>query len=259
MNAHLDLDGTLPEGCLSDLSIDRLLAGELRDDSEAAAHLRGCAGCAARRDAIRADAEIFRAERIGATPRLTVVPGGAADRGERSRWMRRVAPALALAASVAVVAVMLPSGSPPPAEGFAVKGGGTLALIARTADGKVDRILPGDPLAPGDAVRFEVKAAEPARVWVVGMDAAGAVTVYVEDAAVQGGPALVLPGSVVLDDTLGVERIVALFCPERLEKAAVIAAGRAALAQAGGDPAREMTVELEGCTQSSILVRKTRR
>jgi len=259
MNAYLDLDETLPAGCLSDLAIDRLLAGELGDDSEAALHLVACGACAARRDAIRADAEVFHAERIAATPRLKVVRGGATDGRDRSRWVRRAAPVLALAASVAVVAVMLPSRSPPPAEGFATKGGGPLALIARTAEGKVDRILPGDPLAPGDAVRFEVKAAETSRVWILGLDAAGAVTVYVDDAAVQGGLARVLPGSVVLDGTLGVERIVALFCRSRLEKAAVIAAGRSALTQAGGDPAGEISVDLDGCTQSSILVRKTRR
>jgi len=257
MNGYLEVDGAPREGCLSDLTIDRLLAGELGESSDAMTHLRGCAACATRRDGILADAEAFRAERD--QPRLSVVRGGGEGRPAGSHWMRRVAPPLALAAGVAAVAVMLPARSPSPTEGYVTKGGGTLSLIARTGDGRVDRVLPGDPLAPGDAVRFEVKAAEAARVWILGMDAAGAVTAYVEDAALQGGPARLLPGSVLLDRTLGMERIVALFCRDRIEKAAVITAGQAALSRAGGEPAGEVAVELPGCTQSSILIRKAKR
>lgn len=90
---------------------------------------------------------------------------------------------------------------------------------------------------------------------VVGLDAAQAVTPYVEGERIGSGTQ-VLPGAIRLDETLGAERIVALFCGDAPSPDAIVGAGRRALAKAGGDPAAVDALEVDGCVQSSVLIRK---
>ena len=64
-------------------------------------------------------------------------------------------------------------------------------------------------------------------------------------------------GSVVLDDTLGWERIVVVACPSQVSADTVMSAGRDALDRASGAP-RQVTAlgGIPACRQFSTLIRK---
>jgi hypothetical protein len=267
-----------PHGCLSDFALDRLLARELdgtAEEAAARAHLAGCARCAGRLAAFaavvaptppapavtaappaRPAPALAVATAPPASPRLSVVAGGPRPR----RWMPAAA-GVALAAGVAAVFALRP-----PADdgggGTRVKGGATLGVWARRTTGPIDRIGDGDVVAPGDALRFEVGAARGGFAAVLALDAAGHVSVYAPAdgaamVAVAAGPAATLPGSIVADDTLGAERIVALVCAEPRPLAELRASAAAALARAGGDPRRAGELAIP-CAQAAITVDKLR-
>lgn len=247
MNAD-DFDIGRAGDCASDLALDRFLAGELAGSTEGErleTHLGTCARCSGRHAALAAEAERFGEE--------VFVQGLAAQAARRSRkapvWARIAGACAAAAAAVALFFV------PAADEGFRTKGSAALALIAKTDEG-VARIYAGDTLAPGDAIRFEVEAPRDAWVAILGLDSAQVVTPYVAGAAIAAGEEQVLPGSIVLDETLGPERIVAVFCEAPIPPAKLVDAGMHALARAGGDPAGSLDLGLRGCVQSSVLIEK---
>jgi len=93
---------------------------------------------------------------------------------------------------------------------------------------------------------------------MLGIDAAGAVTPYVDDVAIEAEGPQRLPGAIRLDEPLGPERIVALFCSEPVGRERLLAAGAEALRRANGDPAGDLVLDLPDCAQASILIRKAR-
>lgn len=255
-----DLDLVREPTCPSDLVLDRFLAGELDGTSGrelVTAHLAACPQCEARRAELAGAAARF--------PEEVFVAGLAARtaRTARSKAPFALGGIAALAAAAAAALFLVPSGGGLPGDDRTIrsKGGDSLAVFA-SRGGEVDRLLPGDPLSPGDAIRFEV--AVPRRSWVVvlGIDAAGAVTPYAGgDAGVplEPGAATLLPGSIVLDDTPGTERLVALFCERPVDAREAIRAGEAALVRAGGDPAASLELSIAGCRQASLPFRKVLR
>jgi hypothetical protein len=254
------LERTAEPTCPSDLVLDRFLAGELTgaEREPIVAHLAACAACAARRAELEQDRDRF--------PNEVFVSGLAARslRTARSRKPLVWGGLSALAAAAAVAFLVLPTPDGPPDAGPAIrsKGGDSLAVFA-SRGGAVEPLLPGDPLAPGDAIRFEVAA--PTRSWVLvlGLDAAGVVTAYAagdgEGVPLAAGAATVLPGSIVLDETGGAERLVALFCDHPVRAGDAVRAGERALARVGGDPTAALQVEVPGCRQASLPFRKVHR
>lgn len=255
------------DACLSDLLLDRLLAGELGGGEEATAHthLSSCADCAARRDALEAE--------ITALPRTTWIAGDVAriaraasnaDHDARTRGhagLRPIAPRLGsmIAAASAIAACLVLGLRLPGADGVRTKGSGIgLDLFVRH-DGRVRAALPGDAVAAGDALRFQIATPRGGFAAIVGLDSTPRATVYVPTTGamprVAPGRSL-LDGSIVLDDTPGVEREVGLVCASPLDAAALSRAGATALARAGGNPAAVTGLGIPGCRESSVLVRK---
>jgi hypothetical protein len=246
--------------CPSDLVLDRFLAGELEGSAYdlIVVHLAGCARCAARRVELEEVRDRFPDELFVA---------GLAAKAVRTAGSRRplVTGGLsALAAAAAVVFLLLPTGGEPPTDGRTIrtKGGDSLQVFA-SRGGEVNPLLPGDPLAPGDAIRFEVTAPRRSWVLVLGLDAAGTVTPYAagggEGVPLAAEAPTLLPGSIVLDDTGGTERLVALFCEHPVRADEAVRAGARALARAGGDPAASLDVQVPGCRQASLAFRKVPR
>lgn len=232
------------EACLSDLLLDRWLAEEKLGEEERAhaeEHLRSCAACALRKEALAEDARAFDIPLRLPSPR----------RRPAFAWGLRLG--LAATAAMALLVLVRPDSPGPDVRS---KGGGTLAVIARSPDGSIDRVLPGDALHPGDAIRFEVRASEDSVVAVIGIDASGAVTPYVEEVAIEAGGPQLLPGAILLDETLGPEWIVAFFCSAPLGTERLLEAGTEALERAGGDPSAELHLDVPGCLQTSLLIRK---
>ena len=76
----------------------------------------------------------------------------------------------------------------------------------------------GQTLRPGDNIRFTYHTLTTGHVAVFGVDQAGLVSVYVpfrgeRSVAIPAGKEQGLPGSIILDDTLGREWFIGVFCP----------------------------------------------
>lgn len=254
MKLDFELDPARPEACLSDLSLDRLRIGELAsaEADEAQRHLAGCAECASRLEALRDDASRF-SDAIWPAREAQLV-----QRRARRGWARpaSISAISALAASVLVVLAW------PSQPAMRTKGADALALFVRHSDGRVESVLPGGRLSPGDVIRFEVTSDRAGVVTVLGIDAAQAVTPYVPASALGPGLAAgrswILDEAIELDGTLGPERIVAVVCEAERAKADLLAEARRALAAANGDP-RRMELRVPGCTTSSFLIEKVPR
>jgi hypothetical protein len=243
------LDDSGSDACLSDLVLDRLRTGELPSSTEAAAHLPACARCAARAAALGADARRFDEEQL--VPRLAFAARKRA-RG-RSLWLP-VASGL-LAAAVLLLYVH----GRPPAPGLRSKGRGALDMVVRRSDGRVEPVAAGTPLHPGESVRFIVSTDEAGYLAIVGADARQVVTAY-EPASgaarpIAAGRRQIVDGSVVLDDALGAERMIAVVCARPLSVETVTAAARTALTRADRDPRRMSRLELD-CAQLSLVIEK---
>ncbi|WP_437775119.1 zf-HC2 domain-containing protein [Sorangium sp. So ce1097] len=247
-----------PEGCPSDLRLDRLLAGELAPAEEQAtrAHLDGCARCAGRFAALEAGRAAFLAD--PPPLRLPAAPRAAAPAARRPR-ARALFPAVtaALGAAAALAAVLFVDRSPPPpaeprgddrgaerapaAPSTRIKGsGGRIGF--HVARGEV--VAPGGPgevVHPNDRLQFTYSTADAGYFALLSVDGARKASVYFPAgdvaAPIQPGEDVPLPSSVVLDGTLGAEVIHGLFCdaPVALEplRAALEAAPERPPAPAG--------------------------
>jgi hypothetical protein len=199
--------------CLSDLRLDQLLAGELSGETErlARAHLGDCVACEQRRISLAADRQSF-AEQAPDFQRL-MTP----KRPRRAQ----VAAFVLSAAALLVLGVGLELGKD------RQLGGSTTSLATRTKGGtpvlelvvrRGDQSFwyeSGQALHPADQVRFTVSSAQPLHVGVWGIDALGRASSYhgsAELSNVEAGVRQPLPGAVELDESLGEERLVAVFC-----------------------------------------------
>lgn len=226
--------------CLSDLALDQHVAGE--SDGATLRHLAACGACAHRRDQLLdAQHDFMRAPWVQASIDRTLPP---------RRWPY----ALAMVAAVAVVAVGV-SRSPT----TRTKGALGFEIVAKHRDGRVDTLLPGAKLSPGEAIRFRLKTPRAGYAAVLSADAAPNVTVYYPHEAdalrIEAHDPLLLDGSITLDDTLGAERLVAVVCDAPPSAAKLERELRAALDAAGGDPARMKPLGTD-CLQSAFLIEK---
>ena len=199
--------------CFSALHLDRFLLDEL-DPAAAAevrAHLPGCHRCS---EAV----EVLR-------PREALPPLLVAPLRPRRRWVRVAAAAAGLAAAASVLLLVRPG----PTERS--KGNGFALGMYVQHGGEVRRAGPGEPVAPGDAVRFAVTAPEGGYLAVLSLDPAGHASIYYPPASraapVAAGSDQPLPLGTRLDQTRGEERIVGLLCSSAVELEPV----RAALAR----------------------------
>jgi hypothetical protein len=245
-----------PAECLSDLALDRLLAGEPGPRWD---HVNSCVRCRARID------ELKQASRLSD---LWIQSGIARTR--RRLRNRRVAAvtSLAVAAVLVLAAVKLrplpvvPHEAPQDSRADSRLKGSALSLgvYVRRGSGAVVAAQSPAAVAPGEQIRFEVTSARPGYLGIVGLDAAGAVTPYVSSGQKLrrlGAGRQLLDGSILLDDTLGAERLIAVFCPSERDTRDVVAAAQAALDEAGRDATRVESLAL-GCEQASFLLQKSK-
>ncbi len=217
---HGVLTRSRPEGCVSDLRFDRLLADELDADAARAVrdHVTGCARCASR----LAEIEAARAAFAASAPPL---PARVVDLRRRRRnpaWLASTAGALAAAAALVLWSrahspVLDPSndGADIASQGTRSKGAARLGLYIERR-GAVTRAQEGDTVHPEDRIQFTVTSAEGGFVAVIGIDGAKAATVYYPTGpraeAFGPGTDVALRTSTILDATLGPEVDYGLFC-----------------------------------------------
>jgi hypothetical protein len=224
MTAKDEVTGT-DSSCLSDLRLDRLLARELEPAALAKAegHLAGCPLCAARRAEREQERQLFRdtALPLFSGARLRAAGPSAFARPRRRLWFGTAIAALAAAAMVLVVH---------PRDHETITGKGTHYLRFFVRDGVTGTVMEGAPrqrVHPGDRIRFGFEratlaadhVAKEVHVAVLGRDAAGKGSIYFPDGGDAAAPLPesnddLLPYSIALDETLGVETIYALYCPQ---------------------------------------------
>jgi hypothetical protein len=240
------------DACVSDLVLDRLRIGELLPSSEAAAHVAACSDCAARAAALRGDMQQFVDEQF--------VPGLAADARKRARGRRLMLPVASGLLAAAAALLLFVNVRPSPVS--RTKGKGALDLVVRRADGHVEPVVAGTLLHPGEAVRFIISTDTAGYLAIVGADAHKVVTAYEpmsgEARSIAAGPRQIIDGSVVLDDALGAERMIAVVCARPVPVATVTAAAEKALARADGDPRHMSALDLD-CRQLSFVIEKASR
>lgn len=238
---------TRSERCLSDHVVDRLLSGELEGTpgDGARAHLSSCSLCRAQVDAFREDAARFAAE-IPIAEEVRAVGNKV-----RLRSLRRAAYAVGSMAAVVLVALIVIPKDPE----VRTKGGLALEVIAKHENGKIEELLPGARLSPGDAIRFRIGSEEGGYLAIAGLDSAQVVSIYHAPMKIEGSKERLMDGSIILDSTLGPEQIAAIICREPPPPEKVVELGRAALDRAGGDPARVHSLDID-CSQAFFLIEK---
>lgn len=221
---------------VSDLQWDRLLAGELAVEAEAAAHVHAarCTACAARLRTLTAERDAFRVRPIA-------IP--------LSRPRRRWLPALIPVAAAAAVLLALRVRPGPGDDGPAVRTKGRMHVASERPEilspaihgtalllsaGRPEALLPvasGDVVRPGDYLQAGYTATRSGFGAVLSRDGAGSVTAYVPP----GGENMVplapgrersFPLSTILDATLGDERIAIVWCETAHPLAPLLAALR---------------------------------
>jgi hypothetical protein len=194
--------------CVSELTIDRLLADELaRDVADAVrAHATSCASCGP----LLADAERVARE-FAADPPVLRLP--AARR--RTSWALGAGGALLAAAAALAIFVRTRPVEPeisPSVSGIRTKGSAVLGFFVSHA-GELRRGQSGEVVAPADRVQLVTTTEQAGWIAVTGTDARGVRTVYGAPQPLDAGRDRELPFSIILDDTLGRSTISAVFCP----------------------------------------------
>jgi hypothetical protein len=236
---------------LSSLEIDEIASG-LLDDARARAHLEACPRC--RDDLATAGAARAEFER-------SVFPRTVEKlRPQRRRWL--LVPALSLPI-VAAIAVMLWLGHREPTadDDIRIKGGPTFRVFAKRGE-SVFAVRDGTRLAPGDHIRFVAGSRGPAYLLIASVDGAGSATVYYPYGGDRSeriaADARELPGSIVLDDAPGPERVFALFSDQPLDAPPVLRTLRE-LGARGPDAIRQTgTLDLP-CVQATLVFDKVNR
>lgn len=206
---------------LTDLEIERLLAGDVPPARAAELEAKATAADRARREELAAehaaflgtldvDAEVRAIGRKMQTLEPERKPAGA--------WWRWIFAGGALAAAAAAALVLIGRRDPegPTDDEIGIKGDGVTLVVHAASDTGSRTLASGDAIAPGTRIRFEVGAPKRGYVTVIGFDARGATTVYypyggAEAAVYDPATGGLLPGAIAVDDTPGAETYYAVF------------------------------------------------
>ncbi|PZR18486.1 MAG: hypothetical protein DI536_00980 [Archangium gephyra] len=219
-------------GHLSSETIDLLLLSALSaDDANAARHhLDGCGECKQRWQELNEDKQRFEQFVFARTLPKVEARVAAERQGFFERFkLKFLIPVVGVAAALGVVAVSGPGTQTEDDLYVGIKGQPTLEVYAQRGNGGAFAVGGDTPLQPNDKIRFVVNPAGSKYVMVASHDGAGVFSVYAPFNANSSQPVeaktkLELPGAVELDDTLGTERVVAVFSDEPLTAAQVEAA-----------------------------------
>jgi hypothetical protein len=206
----------MAERHFTDVELERQLAGELPADR--AFDTRATDADRARLAELRAEHEAFLRSVDVDMEVKRIQQRVARAAPEKKVWWRWLVPASALAAAAAILLVLMRRGDTPhkPDDDDLQVKGDDISLIVHlaTPDGS-RRLSNGDPVAPGDKIRFEVNAVKPGYIAVVGIDGSGALSVYHPGNGT--GPAAfdpharLIPGAISLDATPGDEHFYAIY------------------------------------------------
>jgi hypothetical protein len=190
---------------VSELSVDRLIAGEIAGADAAAMrdHAASCARCGD----LLADALAVQRKFAIARPPLALPPPVV-----RRRTAVLASAGAALAAAFAVV-IAWPHRDAAPVR---TKGGAIVGFFVAHR-GDVRRGAIREVVTPGDRIELATTTTEPVWFAAVSDDASGTRSVYAAPQQIMPGPDRVVPGAVELDDMLGPEIVTGVFCPHSFD------------------------------------------
>ncbi len=207
-----------PDGCLSDLVLDRVIAGAA-PSAPASAHLAKCTECQARLASFRTSQEMCSPAIEQLLARAT---SKARPTKESKPWFSL--PRLTLAASMAGLLVVAFTASRMQSDDQAssevatdtIRPKGTSLGFYVHRDGIVAPGVSGGAFKAGDALRFAITTSEPTHFYLVGIEDSGAVSAYypfggASSAFVEPGVDAPLPDSLVLDESRTTEYFVGIF------------------------------------------------
>jgi hypothetical protein len=245
--------------CPSDYQLDAFWLEGKPDGHPVGKHLAGCAECQARWEEIEDAQKVFQQEVFpqseqAVVDRSTDLLGGFKGAFSRMLSVPRLAAVSALAVLI-VLAVTFWPGQDPDDDGsyIGIKGSIGLQVFCQRGD-HVFLVNPGDLLLAEDKIRFQVTPSGPGHLLVISVDGNGQVHRYASSQVAGGEQAL--PGSIVLDDSPGDERIFVLFSPENIDFARVQEAVAEGL-RSGARPEKMDSLPLE-LDQASLWFRKGR-
>jgi hypothetical protein len=256
--------------CPSDLVLDRYLVGELDEAArrELETHAAACEACRglleARREEVRrfAEAPSLPSRAVATLGRLEQER---ARRGSRVRALLLGGLAAAAVASLLAVLVLRGDLLRPGGEGrdvLRLKGSFALSAFVKRGE-NVEAARSGERFHPGDALRFEYSATTAGHLAIVSLDAKQVVSLYYPVASARTAPApagskLLLPGSTILDETLGEETVIGVHCPRPFELATLRARLPALLAALRAGRPHGALLPEPGCRTARFELRKER-
>lgn len=233
------------DGHLSELALERVLAGEGSD--EYAAHAAACEVCAGRLEA------------AGAMPAFAPP----APQSTGGQWGYLAGATLAMAAALLLYAQVSGPGETPdgpapaiapvapetPQERWRVRGSFHLQVFVHDGAG-ARRAKDGEAVHPGDRIGFKAELPRDGHLLIAGVDAKDEPYLcFPQDGRGKAAPvtrgAAGTDQAVRLDDVLGTEEIVAVFCEQPFDFAATAARLK-----------RDRKAVPEGCQQRNFTLRK---
>ena len=232
-------------------------------------HLKTCLSCREKLEALKEAGANFEG-RMNRAGFLTAVRQGVDDRAEEPLSKRRIWPWFALAGT-ALAAMLLWMVIQPPlgvlggksSDGIRIKGDSNLQIgFFIEQDGTAELVDPTRVLHPGERIQFALTGPKGGFVHLVGVDEAGLVSVYYprsdqSQEEFPGGVGRPVPGAVLLDETLGRERIFVLVCDQAMKAAQIKAKVEGLRADVRGLLDEDM-LDFD-CGQTSLVLHKERR
>jgi hypothetical protein len=220
----------MAERAFTDLELERLIADDLTAARKAELEARATAADRTRLEELRSEHQAFLAQVDVAAEARAIRQRAAKHEPEpahRAPWWRWMIAGGTLAAAAAAILLFVrrDTAHDEPGGDLQIKGE-PVSLIVHAQD---RRLAAGDIVHPGERIRFEIVAARPGYVTVVGVDGSGTQTVYypfgaTAAAAFDPVASRVLPGAIELDATPGDERFYAFFSEQAFTIDAVIPA-----------------------------------
>jgi hypothetical protein len=236
-----DKEASRPDGCPRRIDWIRVLTGEASAQTATRMHrhAQSCERCRALLDSLEIQQDAF----LQRHPPERLGPELSAKARERIRTRRRItlfAPAAAAIAVLVVVLSILPGqGAKQP--GIRTKGAVSLEFFVQ----KGDEVMPGESggiYRKDDRIQFVYSSGANRFLFLVSLDERGRVSNFNHQAssssvAILPGNQRVLEGSIILDDTRGLERVFAIFSNHPLQLQEIEQAARQAFqkqARSGG-------------------------
>lgn len=223
----------MADRAFSDLELERLIADDLPAARVAEIETKATTADRARLDELRAENQAFLKE-VDVAAQVRAIGRKmeklAPEPRKLATWWRWVFAGGALAAAAAALLLFIRRPEKTSGEDEIAVKGGDVALIIHSEN---RQLASGDTVQPGDKLRFEISAGRRGYVVIVGIDGAGAQTVYfpfqgTQPAAIDPKIDRILPGAVKLDATPGDERFYALYSEQPFLLDAVLPALRGA-------------------------------